>query len=481
VLGVGGMGMVVSAEHTILEQRVALKFILDTTDRDSTERFLREARATARLESPNVCRIMDAGIADDGAPYIVMEMLHGMDLANHLIAYGPLEWSRAVDYVLQMLEGLAEAHRNGIVHRDLKPGNLFLSKRSDGRAIVKVLDFGISKLQKNRSDDEPPTTDDDRKSSSSDKGDDPGPPSSPTNLTATGVAMGSPPYMSPEQLRSAKEVDARCDLWAVGAILYELVTGARAFPGAMPRIADILEGRYVPLHELCPQAPAELERIIGRCLRVEPSERFASAEDLGEALSALVARRSPDLLKPEPELRRAEPANEQDQSQIATVVSPSLVPTRALPIAEAAAVGVPHVGSAPSAVGVAVRARAESSAGSQSQRARRRMTSVAVIALIAAGILFAAFRISMTTKRETGSAAMTMGVDSASSSSVVAIDVPSSAPSVVITPPEPSAIPTAPTAATTPTAATRAAGKPRSATPRPKASNTAAGIDLGRL
>ena len=194
VLGVGGMGVVVAATHLQLQQRVALKFMLDAGLAQPTqvERFGREARAAVRLRSDHVARVLDVGTLETGSPYIVMEYLDGSDIGSVLEQRGAMPVDMAVDCVLQACDAVAEAHALGIVHRDLKPRNLFLTTRNDGRALVKVLDFGISKH----------TT------------------GSDLSLTRTTEIMGSPSYMSPEQFRSAKLVDERTDIWALGAILY---------------------------------------------------------------------------------------------------------------------------------------------------------------------------------------------------------------------------------------------------------------------
>src|ERR1044071_4311753 len=201
ILGVGGMGMVVAATHLELDQRVALKFMLPSTHEtpETPARFLREARAAGRLNSDHVCRVIDVGRFDGGTPYIVMEYLQGEDLGALLRRRGPLRVSEAVGYILQAIEGIAEAHANGIIHRDLKPDNLFLHKRNDGATIVKVLDFGISKAK------------------------------AAGLSTRTGDIFGSPAYMAPEQMESSRSVDHRADIWSLGVVLYQLVVGNPPF------------------------------------------------------------------------------------------------------------------------------------------------------------------------------------------------------------------------------------------------------------
>ena len=203
VLGAGGMGVVVLARHVQLDQLVALKFLLaqSLTNPKVVARFEREARAVVKLKSEHVARVLDVGTMEAGAPYIVMEYLEGEDLSQTVERRGPLPVAEAVDYLLQACEALAEAHGMGIVHRDLKPGNLFLTRRVDGKSLVKVLDFGISKLEGGRED---------------------------LALTQPAEVVGSPKYMSPEQLRASRLADARSDIWSLGVILYELITDRKS-------------------------------------------------------------------------------------------------------------------------------------------------------------------------------------------------------------------------------------------------------------
>ena len=209
VLGAGGMGAVVAAYHMQLETKVALKFLLPAmlANEEAVTRFAREARAAVRITNEHVARVLDVGTLESGAPYIVMEYLDGTDLAGWLRQRGPLPIEEAIDFVLQAGEAIAEAHALGIVHRDLKPANLFCIRSADGRPTIKVLDFGISKVT-NLS-------------------------ASASNLvkTQTATLMGSPFYMSPEQMEATHAVDARTDIWALGVILFELLTGKVPFYG----------------------------------------------------------------------------------------------------------------------------------------------------------------------------------------------------------------------------------------------------------
>lgn len=260
VLGEGGMGVILEATHLQLEERVAIKVLRANLAKDDqlVARFLREARTAIKIRSEHVVRILDVASLDSGAPYIVMELLEGTDLDKVLSDRGPLRSTNAVDYVLQICEALAEAHARGMVHRDLKPANLFLTRRSDGSECVKVLDFGITKLAETELLD-------------------PG-------TTGTKEIFGSPTYMSPEQMRSSRKVDARADIWALGIILYELVALSTPFnDGSMPELcAAVL---HEEPHPLPAHVPAELAAIIMKCLRKPVDERF---RDVGELAAALV-------------------------------------------------------------------------------------------------------------------------------------------------------------------------------------------------
>ena len=258
VLAQGGMGVVVAAMHQQLEQRVALKFLLPEgmENEAALGRFLREAKAAVRLRSEHVARVLDVGTAETGSPYIVMEYLEGRDLSNVLEAEGRLSVREAVTYVLQTAEAVAEAHALGIVHRDLKPANLFLTRRADGTPCVKVLDFGISKL--------------------TNPGD--------MNLTKTSAIMGTPYYMAPEQLRSSKAVDLRSDIWSLGMILYELLTGCVAYQReTLPELCSaILFDPVLPPRTFLPDLPEALEAVVMRALAKAPEDRYQNLAQLAE-------------------------------------------------------------------------------------------------------------------------------------------------------------------------------------------------------
>jgi serine/threonine-protein kinase len=263
VIGQGGMGMVVAAHHTTLRQNVAIKFLLPEAAKrdDATERFLREARAAVSIQSEHVARVADVGTLDTGSPYMVMEYLTGADLGQILQQRGPLPIPQAIDYVLQACEAIAEAHSLGIIHRDLKPANLFVTQRADGTPLVKVLDFGLSKATK--------------------------PGALDASLTAANVVMGSPFYMSPEQIRSLKGLDTRVDIWALGIILYQLITGSRPFEAESLGALFLMIGadQPPPMHPRRPDIPPELEAAILHCLEKDPRVRTQSVAELARALA----------------------------------------------------------------------------------------------------------------------------------------------------------------------------------------------------
>jgi serine/threonine protein kinase len=270
VLGEGGMGIVVAARHLQLDEMVALKFLLPEAlgNPASIARFIREGRAAVKIKSEHVARVSDVGQLENGAPYLVMEYLDGGDLDAWLRQRGALPVEQAVEFVLQACVAVAEAHALGIVHRDLKPANLFCVRRSDGQLAIKVLDFGISKLTDASA-------------------------SGPA-MTRTSAVMGSPLYMSPEQMQSSKRVDARTDLWALGVVLYELITGRSPFlaESVMELAVKIANEPPPPLRSLRPEAPAGLEGAIVKCLQKNPAERYANVGELAQALAPFAPLRA---------------------------------------------------------------------------------------------------------------------------------------------------------------------------------------------
>lgn len=266
VLGVGGMGVVFAAKHRHLDERVAIKLLLPQFAKDATivARFMREATAASRIRGKHVARVIDV-TCDGGLPYLVMELLDGYDLAETLESRGPLGLAETIDYLLQACEALAEAHAKGIVHRDLKPSNLFLARQPDGSAILKIVDFGISKFL---------TPD------GADAGND-------MSMTQTATVLGSPLYMSPEQLKASKAVDGRTDVWALGVIFHELLTGTCPFSGAtLPEVsAGILMLPTPSLVAKRPDLPPQLDGILERWLAKKPEDRFPSVGDVAAALA----------------------------------------------------------------------------------------------------------------------------------------------------------------------------------------------------
>ncbi len=272
VLGQGGMGVVLAGWHLQLEERVAIKLMLPgaAMSEDAVARFLREARAAAKIQSEHIARVWDVGTLENGQPYMVMQYLEGSDLSGVLASRGALPVDEAADYLLQACEAIAEAHSLGIVHRDLKPGNLFLATRRDGSVNVKVLDFGISKVTGSAKSD------------------------SDGAKTRTSALMGSPLYMSPEQMTSPRDVDARSDVWALGVILFELVTGKPPFDAeTLPQVCSLILSAPAPsLRERRPDVPHDLEAVISRCLEKSADRRYASVAEFARALSAFATRRS---------------------------------------------------------------------------------------------------------------------------------------------------------------------------------------------
>ncbi|MEP7048839.1 MAG: serine/threonine-protein kinase [Pseudomonadota bacterium] len=272
ILGTGGMGKVFGATHLGLGQRVAIKVLTvesdDTRREEAQERFLREGRAMATLVSDHVVRIYDVGTLDNGAPFMVMEQLQGNDLAHLLQRNGPFAIDLAAECVRQAAAGIAAAHAQGIVHRDLKPSNLFLAQRSDGSPLIKVLDFGISKNMQVELE------------------------SAAGSLTATRSVLGTPFYMSPEQVRDAKKVDFRTDVWSLGLILHELLSGSPAFEGTtLPGVcAAIVADPPAALRLKRPEVPVELENIVLKCLEKEPTRRFQTAAALMHELAQWTGR-----------------------------------------------------------------------------------------------------------------------------------------------------------------------------------------------
>jgi serine/threonine protein kinase len=263
VLGSGGMGVVVAARHIHLDERVAIKFLRPEalSNYEAVARFNQEARVAVKIKSEHVARVIDVGQLANGAPYLVMEYLEGIDLSQWLRDYGPLEVSQAVEFIIHACEALAEAHAAGIVHRDLKPANLFAVRDADGLLSVKVLDFGISKLSAMGSMSAP-------------------------SMTNTHAILGSPQYMSPEQLQSSKTVDSRTDIWSLGIILYELLAGYAPFNAeTMPELVlAIVRDPLFTVNQARPGLPVGVDRAVSRALEKDRAVRYQTVADLAVAL-----------------------------------------------------------------------------------------------------------------------------------------------------------------------------------------------------
>lgn len=269
VLGEGGMGMVLGARHLDLDRRVAIKVLrpeLGSSD-DFVRRLMFEARAAAKIQSEHVCRVLDVGKLEDSTPFIVMEHLDGLTLAALLEYQGRIREEQAVGYILDVCQALAEAHAAGIVHRDIKPENLFLARRPDGSRSIKVLDFGVSKA----------TADSALQGFGA--------------VTHPETTLGSPFYMAPEQLDTRSELDHRVDIWALGAVLYQLTTGHCPFDGeTIPAVFGAILGlEPTPPRMLVPELSVALEATILRCLRKEREQRFSSVAELAQALATSTA------------------------------------------------------------------------------------------------------------------------------------------------------------------------------------------------
>jgi serine/threonine protein kinase len=270
VLGEGGMGTVFEAEHIALGRSVAIKVLHSThaTKKESIRRFQQEARAAGAIGHPNICGVSDLGTLDDGSPYIVMERLLGETLADRVASEGGLPFEDVIDILIQVLSGLVAAHEQQIVHRDIKPENIFLTQRVGCPPLVKLLDFGVSKMTGGRAGAIRPED---------------------LALTRTGMVMGTPFYMAPEQARGERDLDARVDLYACGVILYEALTGKRPFIAANYNalLVQILTTTPRPASELRPALPPGFDAVIEKAMARRREDRYATASDFQRDLQAL--------------------------------------------------------------------------------------------------------------------------------------------------------------------------------------------------
>jgi eukaryotic-like serine/threonine-protein kinase len=262
VLGAGAMGVVVRVTQLGADGVFALKFLRPSVARDAVaaKRFLREAAAAGRIQSPHVVKISDVGELASGAPYLVMEYLEGVTLDRQLAGDKRLALEQACNFAVQLAAGVSAAHAMGVLHRDIKPANLYVCRGDDGGELLKIVDFGVSKI-----------LDDDSQGG---------------HLTRTQTSIGSPLFMSPEQMRSARTVDFRADQWSVGAVLYRMATGNLPFDAkSLPRLCvQVLTADFMPVTTRCPDLPVEFGAVVERCLRLSPDERFADMAEFAEAL-----------------------------------------------------------------------------------------------------------------------------------------------------------------------------------------------------
>ena len=268
ILGEGGMGAVFEAEHVAIGRVVAMKVLhpAQATKKVAVKRFHQEARAAGGIGHPNICEVFDFGTLSDGSPYLVMERLKGETLAARIGAEGGLPFLEVIEIVMQVLSGLAAAHERGILHRDIKPENVYLAERPGYPAIAKLLDFGVSKVVVSSGE-----WDDD------------------TDLTKTGMVMGTPYYMSPEQARGDRNLDGRVDIYACGVLLYEALTAQRPFVAKNYNtlLVQILQGNAKPPRALRASIPLELEAIVLKAMAKNREDRFQVAAEFSQALAAL--------------------------------------------------------------------------------------------------------------------------------------------------------------------------------------------------
>lgn len=274
-LGRGGMGTVVEAFHLELQVPVAIKLLLPElmSYAEAAVRFQREARAVTKLTSPHVARVLDVDTLPSGEPFIVMEFLKGKDLAERGKDPIPLSLSEALDYIVQASDAIAEAHSVGIIHRDLKPANLFVTHKQGGEPIIKVLDFGVSKVLTGNTGE--------------------------VSLTQTTTILGSALYMSPEQMRSARDVDHRTDVYALGACLYEILAGrppyvASSFPELCARVYS---GPPMSVSEWSPEVPRDLAKVIEKSLAHEREDRYGSIAEFVHALAPYATEETRDRIE----------------------------------------------------------------------------------------------------------------------------------------------------------------------------------------
>lgn len=424
-----------AAKHIKLSKPVAIKIMLaDASNPEAAQRFINEGRAAANIQNEHVVRVDDVD-EEKGYAYMVLELLDGEDLAQVLEREPTQRLAPhvAVGYVLQALKGVSQAHAIGIVHRDLKPSNLFLAKRKDGSVVVKVLDFGISKAQGSSAL-----------------------AASPSALTSTKAMLGSPLYMSPEQLRSSKSVDPRADIWAMGIILYELITGGLPFMGDSlgELFAAILETDPAPLRTRVPEVPPGLDDVVLRCLRRRPEDRIQTATELAEALAPYVSASVPPVLAGTAVLPAsgAMPANSSSRLLVqAGAVTPGGpgMPRPPLPSTGASTGSGPRIVGGTVALGASTPQGLQQTASGWQSTGTGTSTSAAALpkskaplviglvlagALLLLGVVGVLFVVKSASKETPTAAASSLPPPSAAPSEVVT-PPPSATPSEVVTPP----------------------------------------------
>lgn len=472
VLGQGGMGVVYRATHTLLDEPIALKLLHPDIARkpDAQRRFLQEARAALRLSGEHVARVVDVGTTEGEppAPYIAFEYLEGIDLADLVDRDGPLAIEKAAFYTLQACVGIAEAHAQGIVHRDLKPSNVFVARTREGGERVKVLDFGISKVL----DDEKATA-----------------------LTRSSATLGSPMYMAPEQIRGARDVDERADVWGLGATLFELLAGITPFDGetVTAMLAAIAADPPRPIATYRPEIDPRLAAAVLRCLEKDRRARFASVGELADALvphggaeGAHLAERVHAILRGSTRriaVARTEPASADPEQPAQTVEVPPSAPLPAVPPVDALALAE---GPAPSSAASPSRSAASSTASGQALGSTRRAVVVAAVGLAAIGLTAALVRrsapdTSSVGREPTASPAVSTSApaDRAPEADAAAASPPASAPPPPAASSTPSAAPIAAPAVAA--ASTRKTAGAKVSSPNKPAPSGAAGGDFGTL
>ncbi|XYI03621.1 serine/threonine-protein kinase [Sorangium sp. So ce1128] len=390
ILRRGGMGSIWVADRLSLKAQVAVKFMSPELAEDPgyVERFRREAVAAAQITSPHVAQVLDHGLTSDGMPYIAMELLRGEDLRARIRRLGPLPLGEVARIVAQTAKALGQAHRLGIVHRDIKPDNLFLTE-VDGETFVKVLDFGIAKRARD------------------------------LRVTTTGNVVGTPLYMSPEQLISAKDLDFRADLWSLGVVAYHAITGqVPFFADALVALTLVVHaGRFKPPSALRPDAPPGLDDWMRRALQLDPSARFGSAREMADALEQVLSPRRRSGGAPAPDATHTPRPAPAQETGVESAVA------RRIGSAQEGALTVRHPAPAPAPAASMALADTDPCEGdataertttvmitmsSRKKRPSARLATVAVLGAVLAGAgLFLGVRFTATTADSAALAAVT--------------------------------------------------------------------------